>query len=58
MFKNVRLVILFNVFLNPSFKMMTSFTNIAKTTVSTKWIYIIGNIWDHQELGLYMKNNF
>ena len=54
----MRLVILFNVFLNPSFKMMTSFTNIAKTTVSTKWIYILGNIWDHQELGLYMKNNF
>ena len=40
MFKNMRLVILFDMFLNPSFKMTTSFTNIARTTASTsKLIY-------------------
>ena len=32
MFKNLRLVILF---LNPSFKMTTSFANVARTTAST-----------------------
>ena len=38
--KNMRLVILFDIFLNPSFKMMTSFANIARTTASTsKFIY-------------------
>ena len=35
MFKNMRLVILFDMFLNPSFKMTTSFANIARTTAST-----------------------
>ena len=35
MFKNMRLVILFEIFLNPSFKMMTNFTNIVRTTPST-----------------------
>ena len=40
MFKNMRLVILFDMFLNPSFKMTTSFANIARTTASTsKFIY-------------------
>ena len=40
MFKNMTLVILFDMFLNPSFKMKTSFTNIARTTASTsKFIY-------------------
>ena len=40
MFKNMRLVILFYMFLNPSFKMTTSFANVAKTTASTsKFIY-------------------
>ena len=40
MFENMRLVILFDMFLNPSFKMTTSFANIAKTTASTnKFIY-------------------
>ena len=39
MFKNMRLVILFDMLLNPSFK-MTSFANIARTTASTsKFIY-------------------
>ena len=33
MFKNMRLVILFDMFLNLSFK-MTSFANIARTTAS------------------------
>ena len=34
MLKNVRLVILFHMFLNPSFKTMTSFVNITRTTAS------------------------
>ena len=32
MFKNMRLVIVFDMFLNRSFKLMTSFANIAITT--------------------------
>ena len=37
---NMGLVILFDMFLNPSFKIATSFTNIARTTASTsKFIY-------------------
>ena len=40
MFKNMRLDILFDMFLNPSFKMMTSFANVARATASTsKFIY-------------------
>ena len=40
MFKNMRLVILFDGLFNPSFKMTTSFANIARTTASTsKFIY-------------------
>ena len=40
MFKNMRLVILLDIFLNPSFKMTTSFANVAKTTASTsKFIF-------------------
>ena len=40
MFKNIRLAILFDKFLNPSFKMTTSFANIAGTAASTsKFIY-------------------
>ena len=35
MFKNMRLVNVFDMFFNPSFKMTTSFANIAKTTAST-----------------------
>ena len=34
MLKNMRLVILFDMFPNPSFKMTTSFANIATTTAS------------------------
>ena len=40
MFENMRLVILFGMFLNPSFKMTTRFANIARTTASSsKLIY-------------------
>ena len=40
MFKNMRLVILFDMLLNPSFKMTGSFANIARTTASTsKLVY-------------------
>ena len=40
MFRNMRLVILFDMFLNPSFKMTTGFANVARTTASTsKFIY-------------------
>ena len=35
MFKNMKLVILFDMFLNPSFKKTTSFANIVRTTAST-----------------------
>ena len=52
MFKNMRLVILFDMFVNPSFKMRTSFANIARSTASKD---ILGKISNHQELGLCMK---
>ena len=40
MFKNTRLIIFFDIFLNPSFKMMTSFANIAGFRASTrKFVY-------------------
>ena len=40
MFKKMRLVILFHMFLKPSFKMTTSFPNKARTSASTsKFIY-------------------
>ena len=35
MFKNMKLVIPFDMFLNPSFKMATGFANVARTTAST-----------------------
>ena len=35
MFKNMRLVIFFDMLLNPSFKMTTPFANTARTTAST-----------------------
>ena len=35
MFQNMRLVIFFDMLVNPSFKMMTSFVNIARTTART-----------------------
>ena len=40
MFKNMGLVIVFDTLLNTSFKMTTSFANIARTAASTsKFIY-------------------
>ena len=40
MFKNMRLAMLFDIRLNPSFKITTSFANIARTAASTsKFIY-------------------
>ena len=40
MFKNMRLVVVFDMLLNPSFKMTTGVANIARTTVSTsKFIF-------------------
>ena len=35
MFKNMRLVILFDMLLSPSFQMTTTFTNIARTTANS-----------------------
>ena len=35
MFKNMRLIILFDIFFNPSFKMATSFSSVAKITATT-----------------------
>ena len=35
MFENMKLVILFDMLLSPSFKMTTSFANISRTTAST-----------------------
>ena len=40
MFENMRLVIIFDMFLSPSFKMTTGFANIPRITASTsKSIY-------------------
>ena len=39
MFKKMRLVIVFDMFLNPSFKMTTSSSNIARTTASQVKLY-------------------
>ena len=40
MFKNMRFVILFDMLLNPSFRMTTSFTDTARTAAGTsKFIY-------------------
>ena len=40
MFRNMRLVILFDIFLNRSFKMTSSFANLARTAASTsKFMY-------------------
>ena len=40
MLKIMRVVVLFDMFLNPSFKMTTNFANVARTTGSTsKFIY-------------------
>ena len=40
MFRNMRFVILFDIFLNPSLKMTTNFAKIDRATTSTsKFIY-------------------
>ena len=40
MFKTMRLVILFDMFLNLSFKMTTGFANVARTTSdASKFVY-------------------
>ena len=40
MYKNMRLVILFNMLFNLSFKMTASFANVARTTASkSKFLY-------------------
>ena len=39
MFKNVRLVILFGMIFNPSFKMMTSFANMARIQLAPVNLY-------------------
>ena len=38
MCKNMTLIILFDMFLNPSFKMRTSFANVDRNTASTSKI--------------------
>ena len=59
MFENMGPVIFFYMFLTPTFKMTTSLGNIAGTTASTsKYIYILWKISNHQEWGRYMENNF
>ena len=50
-------LILFDMFLNPSFKMTTSFANIARATTSTSKLNT-RKYFKYQELDLYMKNNF
>ena len=45
MFKNMRLIIVFDMFLTHSFKMMTSFANIAITT-------------ELAQVNLYIRNDF
>ena len=40
MFKHMRLIVPFDMFINPSFKIATSFANVARTTTSTsKFVY-------------------
>ena len=39
MFKNMRLVILFDILLNPNFKMTTSFANIARLQLAQVNLY-------------------
>ena len=56
MFKNMRLVILFEIFLNPSFKMMTNFTNIVRTTPSTSKLNTRKDYKSSGTGSLYEKN--
>ena len=54
MFQNMWLNILFDMFLDPSLKMTTSFANVA----SASTFCILGKISNHQELKHYMKKTF
>ena len=54
MFKNMRLVILFDMLLNPSFKMTADFANIARTTASTNK-FNTRKISNHKDLSFSMK---
>ena len=58
MFKKMSFVILFDVFLNPSFKMAASFANVARTTASASKEKLLEKTSNHQEFGLNMQNNF
>ena len=58
MFKSMRLVILFDMLLNASFKMTTSFVNIARTTASTNKCICIRNYLKSLEIGsLYERES-
>ena len=50
MLKYMRLANLFDIFLNPGFKMTTSFANITRTTAS---IFIIFQIYQKKNLCVY-----
>ena len=54
----MRFVILFVMFLNPSFKMAAGFASVARTTASASKERLLGKISNHQEFGLNMQNNF
>ena len=57
MFKIMRLVILCDMFLNPSFKITTSFANVGRTTASPSK-FDTRKDFKSSGMGLYMKNNF
>ena len=53
----MRLVILCDVFLNPSFKITTSFANVDRTTASLSKFHTRKN-FKSSGMDLYIKNNF
>ena len=60
MFSNMRLVILFDIFLKTGFKMATCFTNLDKTTASASIftyyeVYQIIKNWVCEKYPLYKK---
>ena len=54
-FKITRLLILFDMFLNPSFKMTTSFPNVARTTAFFYWDSLHARLGSHYEAWSYKK---
>ena len=52
------LVILCDMFLNPSFKITTGFANVGRTTHKHKWMHILGKISNHQEWVFTWKITF